>query len=161
MSTVFLGLGSNLDEPIAQLRQAIVALQQMPHSRVIAVSPLYRSPPLDGSAQPDYVNAVAQIDTQLLPDDLLQHVQQIEQQQGRQRTQRWGARTLDIDLLLYDNHQQQQAHLTLPHPGIAEREFVVFPLMDLMPDLILPDGRALNTLAQALAHKPLQRITDD
>ncbi len=159
MSIAYVGLGSNLGEPIQQITQAISALKTLPQCHVIAVSSLYRSAPLNHMAQPDYINAVAQLDTTLTPLNLLRALQQLETQQGRERHYHFAPRTLDLDLLLFDQEQFNGEILTLPHPGLTQREFVVFPLLEIAPDLVLPDGRALQGFARALADKPLQRIS--
>jgi 2-amino-4-hydroxy-6-hydroxymethyldihydropteridine diphosphokinase len=148
----YIGLGSNLDDPEGQLRQALEALRQLPQSRLTAVSPFYRSRPMGPADQPDYVNAVAMLDTCLEPLALLDALQGIEQQQGRVRTgERWGPRTLDLDLLLYGAEVIAHPRLTVPHPGMKERLFVLRPLADLTPELVLPDG---STVAQLLAACP-------
>jgi len=159
MTIAFIGLGSNLGQPEQQIAQALRALSSLPRSRLLNASSLYRSAPLNDMPQPDYVNAVAQIDTALSPLDLLHALQTIEQAQGRERTQRWDARTLDLDILLFGSLQQCDAQLTLPHPGLTQREFVVFPLLEIAADLVLPDGQALQQFAAALSHRPLQRIS--
>ncbi|MDQ5910342.1 MAG: 2-amino-4-hydroxy-6-hydroxymethyldihydropteridine diphosphokinase [Pseudomonadota bacterium] len=135
----YIGMGSNLQNPVAQVRQAFQALAGLPASRFIACSPLYRTAPVSGPPdQPDYVNAVAALDTALSPDELLTALQRIETSQGRVRTVRWGPRTLDLDLLLYDALQRDDSRLTLPHPRLHERAFVLYPLYDIAPDLTIP-----------------------
>jgi 2-amino-4-hydroxy-6-hydroxymethyldihydropteridine diphosphokinase len=161
MSCAYIGLGSNLAQPMQQLQRALATLRSLATLKVVTVSSFYRSAPLDGSAQPDYLNAVAQIDTSLAPLALLHQLQHIENEQGRERAVRWGARTLDLDLLLVDQIQLHSVDLTLPHPGLTLREFVVFPLLEIAPNLVLPSGIALHDCAAALQHKPLQRITND
>lgn len=148
----YVGLGSNLDDPEAQVRRAVEALGHLPCSRLLRVSPLYRTAPLGPEDQPDYINAVAALDTELAPLQLLDELQRIEQQQGRQRGPlRWGPRTLDLDLLLYGEAVISSERLTVPHAGLCERPFVVFPLYALAPALTLPDGTPLIALAEALA----------
>lgn len=144
-----IGLGSNLDDPPAQLQQAVSALARLPDTRVVAVSPLYRNAPLvpageDPAGQPDYVNAVAVLDTTMAPLALLDALQAIENDQHRIRTRRWGPRTLDLDLLLYGDERIDLPRLTVPHPGLRERRFVLLPLHDVAPDLVLPDGVKLT-----------------
>lgn len=159
----YIGLGSNLAEPIRQVQQAIDALAVLPLSKLVARSSLYRSPALiiDGAEpQPDYINAVAAIDTALAPQALLAALLQIEQRQGRVRgSERWSARTLDMDLLLYGELQLQTASLTLPHYALTERAFVVLPLAEIAPGLQLPDGRALASLLPAFAPASAQKLT--
>ena len=154
MSSVraYVAIGSNLNDPVAQVRQAFRALAELPASQLIACSPLYRSAPVGGPPdQPDYVNAVAALDTALDPDELLIALQAVEIQQGRTRTVRWGPRTLDLDVLLYGSLQRDDPWLTLPHPRLQERAFVLYPLYDIAPDLTLPGG---GPLSEWLAHGP-------
>lgn len=155
----YIGLGSNLDDPEGQLLQAIEALRSLPQSRLTAVSPLYRSRPMGPADQPDYVNAVAMIDTCLEPLPLLDALQAIELQQGRVRSgERWGPRTLDLDLLLYGAETIEHERLTVPHPGIKERLFVLRPLFDLAPELLLPDGSAVARLLEACPDDGLEPL---
>lgn len=145
MVTVYVALGSNLENPLEQLKQAVRSLQKFAN---FAVSPFYGSKPLGPQDQPDYVNAVAKFDTDLSPIELLDHLQSIENQQGRVRLRRWGERTLDLDILLYGNEQIQSERLTVPHYDMHNREFVIVPLYDLSPDLILPNGTPVAELYQ-------------
>jgi 2-amino-4-hydroxy-6-hydroxymethyldihydropteridine diphosphokinase len=155
----YIGLGSNLDDPQSQLEQAIAALRRLPHSRLTALSRLYRSRPMGPADQPDYVNAVAMLDTTLEAHALLDALQAIEKAQGRVRgPQRWGPRTLDLDLLLYGAQIIDSVRLQVPHPGIAERNFVLYPLADVAPELVLPDGRSLRQLLAACSHEGLEVI---
>jgi 2-amino-4-hydroxy-6-hydroxymethyldihydropteridine diphosphokinase len=152
-------LGSNLQNPIEQIRFALAALRDLPRSRFVASSPLYRSIPLGPVDQPDYVNAVAAVDTELPPHTLLRELHALERNQGRVRTGvRWGARTIDLDLLLYGDFECQSAELTLPHPGMCQRNFVLYPLSEIAPELRLPDGRALCSLLRDCAAEGLLRI---
>ena len=156
MQRCFIGLGANLDNPMGQLRAAITALTTLPNSVLGRVSSLYGSKPMGPQDQPDYVNAVAEVYTVLSPLQLLDALQQIEQQQGRVRKdERWGPRTLDLDLLLYGNEQWQCQRLTVPHYGLAEREFVLYPLQEIAADLQLPDGRSIHGLCQQLPRRGL------
>lgn len=143
----YIGLGSNLDDPQAQLAKAIAALRNLPESRLTALSRVYRSCPMGPADQPDYLNAVVMLDTRLEPEALLDALQAIEKEQRRVRgPQRWGPRTLDLDLLLYGAEVIDTDRLKVPHPGIAERNFVLYPLSDIAPELVLPDGRSLREL---------------
>lgn len=155
----WIGLGSNLDDPLAQLRRAVTAVAGLPGTCLTAVSPAYRNPALqlpgDDTPQPDFCNAVAAIDTALAPLALLAALQKIEDAQGRRRERRWGARTLDLDLLLYENESFATPHLTLPHPGINDRLFVLKPLADIAPGLILPDGTPVSELLATCPPTPL------
>lgn len=146
LKTVYVALGSNLDNPLEQLKQAVESLKTFAID--FEVSPFYGSKPLGPQDQPDYVNAVAKFKTDLAALDLLDRLQQIENQQGRVRLRRWGERTLDLDLLLYGNEQIQNERLTVPHIEMKNREFVIVPLYDLSPELILPQGEKLEDLYQ-------------
>lgn len=146
MTTCYIGLGSNLANPMHQLQSALEAIAGLPQTRLVASSLFYRSAPLGPAGQPDYINAVAAIDTGLPPSDLLSALQAIENRQGRVRGERWGARTLDLDILLYGHAQISQPDLVIPHPEMANRNFVLYPLADLAPNLVLPDGRPLQDL---------------
>jgi 2-amino-4-hydroxy-6-hydroxymethyldihydropteridine diphosphokinase len=154
----YIGLGSNLDDPLSQVRAALTELAQLPHTRLAAVSPLYRTPPMGPADQPDYINAVAALDTELEPLALLDQLQRIELQHGRLRTLRWGPRTLDLDLLLYGERVISNERLTVPHPGLRERPFVIFPLQAIAPGLVLPDGTSLVSLAEKFAAQEPPRV---
>jgi 2-amino-4-hydroxy-6-hydroxymethyldihydropteridine diphosphokinase len=141
---IYLGLGSNLNDPIAQLKQATDAIAAIPGVTLRKSSPNYRNPPLDNTNQPDYVNKVLAIASRLSPEDLLTKLQVIEIQQGRPREHgHWTPRTIDIDILLYDDVIMDTPHLTLPHPGLTSRAFVVLPLLAIAPNLCLPNGQYL------------------
>ncbi len=146
MIRAYLGLGSNLGRPVEQLDRALAALRELPDSRLDAVSRYYRNPPM-GPAQPDYVNAVAALDTELEPLVLLDALQAIENAQGRTRELRWGPRTLDLDLLLYGDRRIDLPRLHVPHPGLAQRAFVLLPLAELAPGLSIP---GLGSIARLL-----------
>lgn len=155
-----MGLGSNLDNPIEQVKQALQSLKLLPNTHLKTQSALYRSRPLGQQNQPDYINAVAMLVTKLSPLVLLDNLQAIENQQGRVRgAERWGPRTLDLDMLLYDNLELQEARLILPHPGLYERAFVLYPLYDCYPDLILPNGETVSALMQCF--DGLDKVTDN
>lgn len=159
MIDVYLGLGSNLASPLKQLQRCLEALQNEPALQVMAVSPFYGSTAIGPGQQPDYVNGVAHLQTNLAADILLQQLQHIEQTQGRERGPvRWLPRTLDLDILLYGNQIIEQPHLHIPHPRMCERNFVLLPLYDLAPDLILPDGTPLRELAQQCNANGLWRL---
>ncbi|MEZ5672694.1 MAG: 2-amino-4-hydroxy-6-hydroxymethyldihydropteridine diphosphokinase [Thiotrichaceae bacterium] len=157
---VYIGLGSNLEQPIQQIQQALVTLTQIPQTILRQHSGLYRSKPLNNMSQPDYINAVAELHTALPPLALLQQLQQIETQQGRVRGERWGARTLELDMLLYDKQQLTDPHLTLPHPAMLQRAFVLFPLYECNPNLLLPNGLALSDVITHSIADDLIRIND-
>lgn len=161
MDTVraYIGLGANLNQPVQQLQQAIRALQQLPCSELIAVSSLYGSKPMGPQDQPDYVNAVAALDTTLEAEALLDALQQIEQLHGRQRkAERWGPRTLDLDILLYGTLVITSSRLAVPHYGLHQREFVLYPLYEIAPQLQLPDGTVLSSLLAQVPLNGLQKL---
>jgi 2-amino-4-hydroxy-6-hydroxymethyldihydropteridine diphosphokinase len=135
----YIGMGSNLSDPRAQVLKACARLTELPLSRVLLTSPLYRSRPLGTVAQPDFVNAVAGMLTQLDPEALLAALKALEAALGRPpQHERWGPRIIDLDLLSHGRERRSEAALTLPHPGIVERNFVLYPLADIAPDLDLP-----------------------
>lgn len=148
MSIVYIALGSNLNMPIQQLKLAIQAMADLPDTEIKKVSSLYQSQPLGPQDQPDYVNAVACLETGLSPLTLLDALQNIENEQGRIRLRRWGERTLDLDILLYDNQIIHNKRLTVPHYDMQNREFVIVPLYEISPELILPDGVPLQQLVK-------------
>jgi 2-amino-4-hydroxy-6-hydroxymethyldihydropteridine diphosphokinase len=154
---VYVGLGSNLDGPVQQIEAAFELLQNIPETSFVARSYLYRSAPFGEVEQPDFVNAAAALLTQLAASDLLAEFQKIERKRGRKRGgPRWGPRTLDLDLLLYSDHVIEEPGLSVPHPGIAERNFVLLPLRDLAPDLIVP---GLGRLSGISVNEQEPRIT--
>ena len=148
MSIVYIALGSNLNMPIQQLKLAIQAMADLPDTEIKKVSSLYQSQPLGPQDQPDYVNAVACLETGLSPLALLDALQNIENEQGRIRLRRWGERTLDLDILLYDNQIIRNERLTVPHYDMQNREFVIVPLYEISPELTLPDSVPLQQLVK-------------
>ena len=149
--TAYIGLGSNLDDPAAQVASAIAALAALPDSRLRATSSLYRNPPMGPQDQPDYVNAVVALETRLAARALLEAMQAIERAQGRDRSgQRWGPRTIDLDLLIYGDAEIDEDHLKVPHPGIGERAFVLVPLAEIAPHVSIPGHSALPVLLAAV-----------
>ena len=159
MQRVYLGLGANLNRPKKQLDNAVIALKSLPNSEFIACSHYYASKPMGPQDQPDYVNAVACINTLLEPEQLLDLTQAIELKHGRVRkAERWGARTLDIDILLFGEHILNTDRLTVPHYGLTEREFVVYPLQEIAPELILPSGASIQQIANTLPLNDLQQL---
>ncbi|HDL5698405.1 TPA: 2-amino-4-hydroxy-6-hydroxymethyldihydropteridine diphosphokinase [Mannheimia haemolytica] len=146
MQTVYIALGSNLDNPLEQLKQAVEKLKKFANE--FEISPFYGSKPVGPQDQPDYVNAVAKFSTDLSPTALLDKLQSIENEQGRVRVRRWGERTLDLDIILYGNQQIQTERLTVPHIEMKNREFVIVPMFDLSPDLVLPAGEKLADIYQ-------------
>ncbi len=156
----YVGLGSNLDRPADRVRAAFDALDRLEGTRCVGRSPLYLSEPLGPPGQPRYVNAAAGLQTALAPSVLLRALHAIEVDHGRIRGVRWGPRTLDLDLLVYDGLRQDDPGLTLPHPRLHERAFVLYPLQDIAPDLIIP---GLGPLGELLARCPgagLKRLVE-
>lgn len=151
---VYIGLGSNLQDPIIQLTTALNALANLPDSKLVSQSSLYISDSLL-EGQPQYINAVACLETGLMPEALLDQLQQIENEHGRERKERWGARTLDLDIILYGNQQINTERLSIPHPQMALRSFVLRPLLDIAINVCLPDGREV---ADLLADCPSQNL---
>ncbi|MBY6191538.1 2-amino-4-hydroxy-6-hydroxymethyldihydropteridine diphosphokinase [Microbulbifer agarilyticus] len=158
MTRCYIGLGSNLADPAGQLRSALNAMAEIAHTRLIESSPFYTSAPVGPGEQPDYVNAVAALDTDLSAEALLDALQAIENAHGRERTVRWGARTLDLDVLLFGNHTLATDRLSVPHPRIPERNFVLVPLADVAPDLVMPDGTPLHALLDQCPANRLHRL---
>lgn len=154
---VYIGLGSNLADPAEQLRSALKALAQLPGSQLAGVSSFYVSDSLL-PGQPRFTNAVAALDTSLAPLVLLDALQSIELDQGRERHERWGPRTLDLDILLFGNHLIDEPRLKVPHYHMQERPFVLYPLAELAPGLILADGRELSQLLSNCPFVGLERL---
>ena len=154
-----IGLGANLNDPAAQVEYALAELDRLPGTRLIARSSLYASAPVGYVDQPDFINAVAQIETALAPRALLAALLDIEHRHGRERSFRNAPRTLDLDLLLYGNAHFHEEGLTLPHPRMTERGFVLLPLLEIAADATIPGrGRAAEWLAgcadQIVVHLP-------
>lgn len=145
MALTYIGLGSNLEDPLAQVKRAFAELADIPQTSLLARSSIYSSHAV-GPEQPDYINAVALLDTQLAPLALLDALQAIEQAHQRVRIQHWGPRTLDLDLLLYGDQIIDEERLQVPHPYLTQRSFVLYPLADITPTLQLPDGTQLADL---------------
>lgn len=145
---VFIGLGSNLAEPLIQIKQALGALSQLPETRLLKDSGYFKSKPMGPQNQPDYINVVARLETSLEPLVLLDYLQEIETRQGRVREQHWGARTIDLDMLLYGRKIINKPHLKVPHTGVWKRDFVYLPLLKLVPDIIIPGYGKLKNIVQ-------------
>lgn len=151
MTRVYLALGSNLAHPLQQAHAALTALDNLPQTRLVGCSSFYRSRPLGPQDQPDYLNAVAALETGLDAERLLDHTQAIEQEQGRVRkAHRWGPRTLDLDILLFGNDVIRTARLTVPHYDMKNREFMLYPLAEIAPELVFPDGQSLTHLLTSI-----------
>lgn len=152
MNRVYIAIGSNLASPLDQVNAAIAALGDIPQSRTAAVSSFYRTPPLGPQDQPDYLNAALALDTDLEPEALLDHTQRIELQQGRVRkAERWGPRTLDLDIMLFGDRIIDTPRLTVPHYDMHNRGFMLWPLAEIAPDLRFPDGTTLRERLDILA----------
>jgi 2-amino-4-hydroxy-6-hydroxymethyldihydropteridine diphosphokinase len=136
--TAFVGLGSNLGDPPAQIRRALLALAVLPETRLVRQSSLYRNPPVGHHDQPDFVNAVAQVETRLAPGELLAQLLDLERAHGRVRDYPNAPRTLDLDVLLYGELALEKPGLTVPHPRMLERAFVMVPLAEIAPDALVP-----------------------
>ncbi len=156
----YVGLGSNLDDPVIQIFRALQELNQCPDIRLIKRSALYRNPPMGPLAQPNYVNAVAAIETQLSPLELLSELQRIELNHHRKREIRWGPRTLDLDLLLFGEMVIDDPLLRVPHPGLHERAFVLYPLSEIAPSLFIPGRGRLQGLIARCPFDGLERIDE-
>lgn len=156
----YVGLGSNLDDPPAQLSRACVVLGRLPVTKLVATSALYRNPPMGAQDQPFFVNAVAGLLTQLPAPQLLTELKAIERAHGRKREteNHWGPRTLDLDLLVYGSAQLNETGLKLPHPGISERNFVLFPLLEIAPGLVVPGLGKVGDLAARLDSTSLEKL---
>lgn len=158
MTQVFIALGSNLNQPLAQVEAALNAIKLIPQTRLVACSPFYRTKPLGPQDQPDYLNAVVELDTQLAAESLLDATQAIELNQGRERKEhRWGPRTLDLDILLFGNQTINTPRLTVPHYDMHNRGFMLYPLADIAPELIFPDGSTLASLLSQVSADGLER----
>ncbi len=152
-NTVYIGLGSNIEQPYQQIKAAIVALDALPETCVIKDSGYFKSRPMGPEDQPDYVNVVVEIESTISADALLQHCQHIEKQQGRVKLRRWGERCIDLDILLYADAQIQTENLTVPHPGICLRDFVFLPLLKLNPDVQVPGRGLLSDVTESAARE--------
>jgi len=161
-TTAFVGLGGNLGDAAASVREAFVALGRLPGTRLLRASRLYRTPAWGVTAQPDFVNAVAMIETTLAPTALLQELLRIERDAGRDRladgSDRWGPRTLDLDLLLYGDAVIDVPGLSVPHPHMHERAFVLVPLLEIAPDARIPGRAAVADALAAMAVGDIQAL---
>lgn len=153
----YIGLGSNLENPRVQVETALDELNQLPGTRLLAASSLYQSRPL-GPPQPDFINAVAELETTLSALALLDQLQALEQRHQRVRRERWGPRTLDLDLLLYGDCGIDHPRLQVPHPELARRNFVLYPLAELAPELTLPTGTPLAALLAQVSRDGLRPL---
>jgi len=154
----FIGLGANLGDPQAQVRRAIAGLGSLPRTRLLASSSLYRSAPVDVGPQPDFVNAVAKIETQLGARELLEELLTAEARSGRERPAPGAPRTLDLDLLLYGDQLIEEPGLVVPHPRMHQRAFVLMPLAEIAADASIPRKGSVKTLLAACRDQKIQRI---
>ena len=157
MTLAYVGIGSNLHNPLQQVQQALQELQELPHTELKKVSRLYQSAAI-GPEQDDFINAAALLDTNLQPLQLLDALQTIEQVHQRERIQHWGPRTLDLDILLYADDIIASERLTVPHAFLTRRAFVLLPLLDINPDLQLPDGSYIKDYLAACADQVIQPL---
>jgi len=156
----YVALGSNLDDPVAQVRAGALALGKLPGTRLVRCSSLYRTAPVGITEQPDFINAVCTIDTGLLAGALMQALLDIERAHGRQRNIQGGPRTLDLDLLLYGDRVCHEPGLTLPHPRLHERAFVLYPLSEIAPGLSIPGRGQVETLRAGCAGQAIERLAE-
>jgi 2-amino-4-hydroxy-6-hydroxymethyldihydropteridine diphosphokinase len=156
--SVYVGLGSNLGDPQAQLGKALAALARLPATQLECCSALYRSAPMGPQDQADYLNAVARLTTGLAPEGLLDELQAIEQTQGRVRVLHWGPRTLDLDILLYGDAVIETERLRIPHPGIAARNFVLYPLAEIDSQLNIPGLGKIAVLLEQCPATGIERL---
>jgi 2-amino-4-hydroxy-6-hydroxymethyldihydropteridine diphosphokinase len=158
MNTAYVALGANLGNPAATVRAAFAALANLPESRVVRTSSLYRTAPVGILEQPEFVNAVAELATTLPPEALLDALLEVEQRFGRVRAERNGPRTLDLDVLLYEDRQLDLPRLTLPHPRLHLRAFVLYPLAEIAPGLRLPGRGSVDAWLPAVANQGIVKL---
>ena len=158
MTSCYIGLGSNLENPRQQVQDALQSLSALPEVNKLHCSSLYRSAPLGPQDQPDFINAVAELQCDLPALALLSALQQIENQQGRVRKQHWGPRTLDLDLLLYGDEEIKLEQLKVPHPEMPNRNFVLIPLYEIAPQLTIPTMGKIEDLVKQVSADGLERI---
>ena len=158
MSLAYVGLGANLGEPRQQLEEALTAIGGLPRTRIAARSSFYRSAPVGYEAQPDFVNAVAALDTGLAPGELLEGLQGIERRHGRERSFPNAPRTLDLDILLYGEERIARPGLTVPHPRMHQRAFVLCPLAEIAPQLEIPGKGKVSDLLASCTGQSVERL---
>lgn len=157
--TAYIALGANLDDPVQQIRQGLALLADLPQCRLLRSSSLYRTAPIGVVGHPDYINAVAAVETTLESGDLLEKLQAVELRQGRQRhPDEICPRTLDLDLILYGDDTITTPRLTVPHPRLSERAFVLVPLAEIAPSLTIPGRGAVIDLLPAVANQSIERL---
>jgi 2-amino-4-hydroxy-6-hydroxymethyldihydropteridine diphosphokinase len=161
LNIVYIGLGSNLGQPYLQIKNAIAALDSLANTKVLKNSGYFESKPMGPEDQPDFVNAVVEIETTMEATELLKKCQLIETQQGRIKLRHWGERTIDLDVLLYADQQIKTEDLTVPHPGICQRDFVYKPLLKLNPDVIIPGAGLLNAVIESVEEQASEKYKTD
>lgn len=161
MIDVYIGLGSNLDNPLNQIRKALESIDLHADIQIKAISSFYGNPPMGPTDQPNFVNAVAKLATTMPALDLLNFLQGIERKQNRVKKMHWGPRTIDLDILLYGVEMINLPNLMIPHPGLTQRPFVVWPLLEIAPDLILPNLIPLKQIAKNLDNNLLTLVRDE
>jgi len=158
VTLAYVGIGSNLERPREQVLQAFEELGKLPATRLTRKSSLYRSAPLGYADQPDFINAVAELDSDLSPEELFHHLKKIEQYHGRARSFPNAPRTLDLDLLLFEKKEVRSAELTLPHPRMHERAFVLKPLLEIAPDAVIPGKGAAKSMLEKISSQEAEKI---
>ncbi len=159
MARVYIGLGSNLGDPPIQIKSALDSITDIPETRLLEVSSFYRSKPVGPQDQPEYINAVALLDTELTPEALLDQLQAIENIHGRERKVRWGARTLDLDILLVEDVVICTSRLIVPHPQMHCRGFVLLPLHEIEPAAVITGKGMVRDLLEEIDTSDLCKIT--
>ncbi|WP_312744186.1 2-amino-4-hydroxy-6-hydroxymethyldihydropteridine diphosphokinase [Cedecea neteri] len=158
MTLAYIALGSNQASPLEQVSSALDALAAIPQSRMVATSSFYRTPPLGPQDQPDYLNAAVVLDTDLSAEALLDHTQRIELEHGRVRKEeRWGPRTLDLDLMLFGDEVMHTERLTVPHYDMKNRAFMLVPLLEIAPECRFPDGQSVAAILASLSQEGITR----
>ena len=155
----YIGLGSNLGDPLQQVNTAVTELSALPGTSLIAQSPWYVSRAIGPGEQPDYINGVVCLRTDMTPEALLDSLQILEERHERLRKEHWGPRTLDLDILLYGDQVIDNPRLQVPHPWLTRRNFVALPLADIAPNLILPDGTTLDSVLQRISRDGITLLT--
>ena len=158
---IYIGLGSNIEQPYLQIKNALSALDNLPETKVLSNSGYFKSKPMGPEDQPDYVNAVVELQTTMHAAELLAHCQTIERQQGRIKKRHWGERTIDLDILLYAGDNIESDDLTVPHPGICQRDFVYLPLLKLNPEIEIPGKGLLRDMVQSAGTQTLKNLNTD
>ena len=151
MTVAYIAIGSNLASPLEQVNAALKALGDIPESHILTVSSFYRTPPLGPQDQPDYLNAAVALETSLAPEELLNHTQRVR------KAERWGPRTLDLDIMLFGNEVINTERLTVPHYDMKNRGFMLWPLFEIAPELVFPDGEMLREVLHTRAFDKLNK----